>query len=87
MLLPSLVPDAGPLQGRRARWEGGEPAVGSGPRAAAVAFYLALVTGFALEIVGHRGRVFVEGPFAHNDPFLDMLAAATGTPGAASRGG
>ncbi len=80
MLLPALVPDAGPLQGRKARWEGGEPPAGSGIRAAAVAFYLALVTGFALEIVGHRGRVFVEGPFAHNDPFLDMLAAVTRSP-------
>jgi sugar (pentulose or hexulose) kinase len=80
MLLPALVPDAGPLQGRNARWEGGEPEAGSGLRAAATAFYLALVTAFALEIVGHRGRVFVEGPFAHNDAFLDMLAAATGSP-------
>ncbi len=80
MLLPALVPDAGPLQGRTARWEGGEPEAGSGVRAAATAFYLALVTGFALEIVGHRGRIFVEGPFAHNDAFLDMLAAATSSP-------
>lgn len=80
MLLPGLVPDAGPLQGRTASWVGGEPGAGSGVRAAAVGFYLALVTGFALEIIGHRGPVFVEGPFAHNEAFLDMLAAATGSP-------
>lgn len=80
MLLPALVPDAGPLQGRVAHWEGGEPEAASGRRAAAVAFYLALVTAFALEIVGHRGPVFVEGPFAHNEAFLDMLCAATGSP-------
>lgn len=80
MLLPALVPDAGPLQGRKARWLGGEPPDASGPRAAAVAFYLALVTAFSLEIIGHRGPVFVEGPFAHNEAFLDMLAAATASP-------
>lgn len=76
MLLPAIVQDTGPFQGRVSRWLPEEPRRGTGMHAAAVAFYLALVTSRCLELIGHRGPVIVEGPFARNIPYLDMLGAA-----------
>ncbi|MCB1336619.1 MAG: FGGY-family carbohydrate kinase [Maritimibacter sp.] len=76
MLLPALVPGSGPFPTRKAAWRG-EPPEGSGLRAAAVAAYLALVTDHCLGLIGHRGPVIVEGPFARNRSFLEVLAAAT----------
>ncbi len=79
-LLPALVPESGPYQGRKARWQGGEPPFGSGRRAAALALYLALVTDHCLDLIGHRGPVIVEGPFARNRIYLEMLSAAASSP-------
>ena len=78
MLLPAIVTETGPFQGRAARWIGAEPAPGTGARAAAVGFYLALVTAECLRLIGHRGPVHVEGPFARNRAYLAMLATAAG---------
>ncbi len=78
MLLPSLVPESGPYQRRAAAWLGVEPPTGSGQRTAAAAFYVALMTGCSLRLVGHHGPIVVEGPFARNPPYLEMLGAATG---------
>lgn len=77
MLLPALVPETGPFAGMTSHWRGTEPPLGSGQRSAAVAFYLALVTTRCLGLVGHKGPVIVEGPFARNKAYLWMLAAAT----------
>ena len=79
MLLPAVVPDTGPFQGRPARWTVGEPEPGSGARSAAVGYYLALVTARCLTLIGHRGTILVEGPFARNGAYCDMLSAATGS--------
>ncbi|MEP5729871.1 MAG: FGGY-family carbohydrate kinase [Sulfitobacter sp.] len=76
MLLPAVVPNTGPFQGRRATWLIDEPAVGTGERGAAVALYLALVTAQCLENIGHVGEVVVEGPFANNLLYLQMLSVA-----------
>ena len=78
MLMPALVGNSGPYRGQKAHWLGGEPAPGSGRRAAAAAFYLALETAYCLTLIGHRGPVIVEGPFTRNHAYLDMLGAATG---------
>ena len=78
MLLPAVEDTTGPFQGRKACWIGQEPAPQSGGRSAAVCFYLALMTAACLDLVGHRGPIRVEGPFARNRCYLDMLAAATG---------
>jgi sugar (pentulose or hexulose) kinase len=86
MLLPALVPESGPFAGRQGRWTPDEPPTGSGPRAAAVAHYLALMTAECLTLTGHRGDVIVEGPFSRNRAYLDMLAAATGCPVIAAGG-
>ncbi len=80
MLMPSVMPDTGPFQGHTAHWIGEEPATGSGTRAAAVGFYLALVTAECLDLIGQAGPVLVEGPFARNNCYLDMLATATNRP-------
>lgn len=80
MILPAVEPGSGPFQGRQMRWSGPEPALGSGPRAAALAFYLALMTDACLSLTGAEGPTIVEGPFAGNPGFKDMLWAATGRP-------
>ncbi|WP_428926810.1 FGGY-family carbohydrate kinase [Marinibacterium sp. SX1] len=76
MLLPAVVPETGPFTGRQARWLPSEPQ--GGQRAAALGFYLALVTARCLALIGHDGPIIVEGPFARNGCFRRMLAAATG---------
>ncbi|WP_187430357.1 L-fuculokinase [Roseobacter fucihabitans] len=80
MLLPAVEAQTGPFQGRQMRWIGTEPAVGSGLRAAALSFYLAMMTDTCLDLTGADGPSIVEGPFAGNPEFLRMLAAATGRP-------
>jgi sugar (pentulose or hexulose) kinase len=80
MLLPSLVDDSGPFQGRAARWLADEPRQGSAERLAAVSFYLALVTAACLRLIGHRGTIVVEGPFARNSGYCEMLSVAAGSP-------
>lgn len=83
-LLPSAVAGSGPFPDRKARWLGTEPRAGQ--RHVAVSFYLALMAATCLDLVGARGPAVVEGPFASNEPFLAMLAAATGRPVVAGEG-
>lgn len=80
MLLPAVVPEAGPFRGMKGGWVGVEPAAGSGRREAATSLYLALVTARCLALVGHAGDVVVEGPLARNRSFLDMLASCMEKP-------
>ncbi len=80
MLLPSVEPGSGPFQGRQMQWLGDEPAVGSGQRSAALSFYLALMTGTSLRLVGGAGPTIVEGPFARNAEYIAMLKAVTTRP-------
>jgi len=77
MLLPAVVANAGPFQGHTARWTPREPQLGSGLRMAATSYYLALVTTRCLGLIGHEGTVVVEGPFARNAAYCDMLAVAS----------
>lgn len=80
MLLPAVEPATGPFQGRAMQWIGQEPELGSGRRAAALSFYLAMMTDTCLRLTGATGPMIVEGPFARNPEFMGMLAAATGRP-------
>jgi len=77
MLLPAVAPETGPFKGRQSRWIGPEPDVKTGKRGAAVALYLALVSAECLSNIGHAGAIIVEGPFAGNQLYLEMLAAVT----------
>ena len=80
MLLPSVESGTGPFQGRTMQWHGLEPPVGSGERAVALSFYLALMTGACLELIEGEGPTIVEGPFARNAEFVAMLKAITNRP-------
>lgn len=80
MLLPSVETGSGPFQGSHMQWHCDEPEVGTGQRSAALSFYLALMTGTCLKLVGGAGPTIVEGPFARNPEFLAMLHAVTARP-------
>ncbi|MAM84423.1 MAG: carbohydrate kinase [Acidobacteria bacterium] len=86
MLLPAIEMRSGPFQNRRHSWTVDETSLGPGARFVAVSFYLALMTATGLAMAGADGPVFVEGPFAANQVYLDMLAAATGRPVSAVAG-
>ncbi|WP_322892381.1 MULTISPECIES: FGGY-family carbohydrate kinase [unclassified Yoonia] len=73
MLLPAVDPGSGPFQGQVMRWTA-DPAT-PGQKALALAWYLALMTRICLDLTGARGPVIVEGPFARNQDYLDMLSA------------
>lgn len=77
MLLPSLEQGSGPFPHRTGGWMPAEPTA-PGERMAAVSFYLAMMTSVSLGLIGAAGDIVVEGPFAANDAFTRMLAAATG---------
>lgn len=73
MILPSVEPGSGPFPGRPMRWTV-EPAT-EGERIFALSLYLALMTETCLSLIGPRGPVIVEGPFARNADYLAMLSA------------
>lgn len=72
MILPAVEPGSGPFRGRRTGWTAGPDTPGQ--RMVALAWYLALMTRTCLDLAGARGPVIVEGPFAANGDYLDMLA-------------
>jgi sugar (pentulose or hexulose) kinase len=76
MLLPNVVPGAGPFPGKSARWVNAQSATGD-ERYAALCLYLALMNQACLDLIGAQGPVIVEGPFALNDFYLMLLAALT----------
>jgi sugar (pentulose or hexulose) kinase len=41
----------------------------------ALSWYLAMMTDACLRLIGARGPVIVEGPFARNPDYLEMLAS------------
>lgn len=81
-LLPAIAHGSGPFPDRVGGWS--DPAMTPGQKGAALAFYLALMTAECQRLIRAHGSVIVEGPFARNDLFLQMLQAATGRPVMAS---
>ncbi|WHO83859.1 FGGY-family carbohydrate kinase [Rhizobium leguminosarum] len=77
MLLPNVAPGSGPFPGKASRWIGAEEA-NREERSAAACLYLALMTDACLGLIGAKGPVIVEGPFALNGTYLTLLAALTG---------
>lgn len=75
MLLPAVQGGCGPFPDRVSGWTSA-PA-NDGQRMTALAWYLALMTRTCLDLTGACGPVIVEGPFARNPDYLDMLAALT----------
>jgi len=72
MILPAVDPDNGPFQRRQMAWTT-DPET-PGQRLLALSWYLALMTRTCLDLTGARGPVIVEGPFARNANYLNMLA-------------
>lgn len=71
-LLPAVEPGSGPFRGRVHRWT--VPPEGAGQRMLALSWYLAMMTDTCLRLIGARGPVIIEGPFARNPDYLEMLA-------------
>ncbi len=84
--LPSLPMGSGPFPDRQGRFTCDETALTPGERLLAVSWYLALMSATCLDLIGAGGETVVEGPFASNGAFLDMLSAATGRPVRISEG-
>jgi sugar (pentulose or hexulose) kinase len=76
MLLPNVVEGSGPFPGRKMRWVG-DASANNAERLAAVSLYLALMTEACLGLIGAKGPIFVEGPFALNHAYLVALSALT----------
>jgi sugar (pentulose or hexulose) kinase len=77
MLLPSVTQGSGPFPASKAHWSVPEHTLDQESRFVAVSFYLALMAAECLEITGADGHTLVEGPFASNRLFIEMLVAAT----------
>jgi sugar (pentulose or hexulose) kinase len=73
MHLPTLAPGCGPFPDHAGRWVNA-PDDGYERRAAAC-LYAALVADCALDLVGARGTLLVEGRFAHAQVFVRALAS------------
>jgi sugar (pentulose or hexulose) kinase len=80
LLLPSVTAGSGPYPRHRAHWSHPEHTIDQEARYAAVSFYLALMTAECLSLCGGDGNTVLEGPFAANRLFVEMLVAATGRP-------
>ena len=73
MLLPTLAPGCGPFPDHAARWIG-EP----GDKRAAACLYAALMADAALDLIGAKDTLLVEGRFAGAEVFVRALAALWG---------
>jgi L-fuculokinase len=71
---PSFTTAGGPFQGRIGRIEGADGLDGASRTALAI-LYCALVADVSLDLLGGRGPIVVEGPFAENPLFGALLAA------------
>lgn len=76
MVLPSFPGGSGPFPASPGRWHG-EPGT-DGERLYAVSLYLAMMSAVTLSLTGAEGDTIVEGPFAGNPDFIDMLSTLTG---------
>lgn len=86
MLLPSVVGISGPYPGRQHCWTINPQDLDNGQYYAAVCYYLALMTASCLALIGSKGKIIVEGPFAKNAIYCKMLATATSQIVAISQG-
>jgi sugar (pentulose or hexulose) kinase len=78
MLLPNVVEGSGPFPGKKMRWIG-QAQANTAERLAAAGLYLALMTEACLGLIGAKGPIFVEGPFALNNAYLAILSSLTGS--------
>lgn len=74
-LYPAVENGSGPFPGHPGGWS--HDAMSTGEKGAALSLYLAMMTTTCLELIGARGPIIIEGPFARNALYLDMLQART----------
>lgn len=77
MMMPSLAPGFGPFPDGEARWVNA-PVEWAGTwyaRRACVCLYAALVADTALDLIGSKDRLLIEGRFADAEVFVRALAA------------
>jgi sugar (pentulose or hexulose) kinase len=72
-VLPTFAPGFGPFPTARGRWS--EPPTTPAEHRAAVSIYAALVADVALDLIGAKERILVEGRFAEAEVFVGTLAA------------
>lgn len=77
MMLPNLADGTGPFPGRQHQWLNAEGA-SIHQRWAAASLYLALMSDTCLDLIGARGPVLVEGPFAANPLYLSSVRSVVG---------
>jgi sugar (pentulose or hexulose) kinase len=73
MVLPTLAPGCGPFPHGRGRWI--SMPENETHRRTAVALYAALVADVALDLIGARDRLLIEGRFSESEVFVRALAA------------
>lgn len=78
-LTPNLAAGSGPYPGLKSRWLNGEGA-NTDEKWAAACLYLALMTDTCLDLIGAKGPVLVEGPFASNAVYLEALQTLLNRP-------
>ena len=79
-ILPAVEPGCGPYQQLQYRWTVEPGKLSAEERYNAICFYLAMMTDTCLRQSGAAGDIIVEGPFAANQPYCALLAAASGRP-------
>lgn len=84
MIRPSVPAGSGPFPASEGGWTV-EPRT-DGERLYALSLYLALMANVTRELVGAEGDTIVEGPFAANRHFLEMLGTLTGLQPVVSEG-
>ncbi len=72
MVLPTMAPGFGPFAHGRGRWL--DMPIDPSERRAAVCLYAALVADAALDLIGARERILIEGRFAEAEVFVRGLA-------------
>jgi sugar (pentulose or hexulose) kinase len=80
MALPTFSPGTGPFPHGNGRWTHPPETLSPGEVNAAASLYLALMTAESLKLIGAGGTTIVEGPFARNALYCQVLAAITGRP-------
>ena len=76
IVMPNVAAGSGPYPGRRMEWLG--TAQSDAERRVAASLYAAMMTATCLDLIGNRGPIVVEGPFAANAIYLRALATAAG---------
>ncbi|PCJ89071.1 MAG: carbohydrate kinase [Hyphomicrobiales bacterium] len=75
---PQVFENAGPYMGQTSNWQEIVEGKSSTEIYALASLYLALVSAECLTMIGLQKEIIVEGPFAKNDIYLEMLGIATG---------